>query len=392
MFKKSDLERLLAVDAAPAVSIFMPTHIAGREIRQDVVRLRNLTAKVQDQLVEKHGMRRPDAETFMKPVAALLDQGEFWRHQDKGLAVFVARGICQIYRVPIELPEEVTVNSRFTLRPLLPLLADDGNFMILTVTAGRARLFSATRHGLAEEDVELPHGVAEIHAETDYDENSLHSAPPARHGDRAGRSGAAMVKTHNFGEDPEELRKAHLIAYVGRVCAKVQEHLKLFHGPLVLIAEEEIQGHVRKDTHPRALIERGVFANPDALEPEDLHRRAYEVVRPMFEQTRRAALEHFNALAGDRATAERTTTRTDEVMVAAREGRVGVLLVAGNDKVWGHYREDYHRAFPHHRPTDGSIDLVEHATTETLMRGGEVHVVDKGDLPSGASTAAILRF
>ncbi len=382
----------MAVDTAPAVSIFMPTHIAGREIRQDVIRLRNLVAKAQDELCEKHNMRRPDAEAFMKPAADLLDQGEFWRHMDRGLAVYLAKGVSAIHRVPVETPEEVTVNSRFTLRPLLPLLADDGNFMILAITAGRARLFSATRHGIAEEDVELPHGVAEIHAETDYDENNLNSAPPARHGDRTDRGSIAMVKTHNFGEDPEELRKAHLISYVGRVCGKVQDHLKLFHGPLVLVAEDEIQGHVRKDTHPRALIGQGVVANPDALEPEEIHRRAYEVVKPMFEQSRRAALEHFNALHGDRATAERTTTRAEDVMVAAREGRVGVLLVAENDKVWGHYREDYHRAFPHHRETDGAIDLVEHATTETLLRGGEVHVVAKAELPSGASTAAILRF
>ena len=392
MFCKTDLERLLAVDTAPAVSIFMPTHIAGREIRQDVIRLRNLIAKAQDELCEKHGMRRPDAESFLQPVAALLDQGEFWRHMDRGLAVFLAKGVTAIHRVPIELQEEVCVNSRFTLRPLLPLLADDGNFMILAVSAGRARLFSATRNGMAEEDVELPHGVAEIHAETDYDENNLHSAPPARHGDRTDRGGVSMVKTHNFGEDPEGLRKAHLISYIGRVCAKVQDHLKTFHGPLVLVAEDEIQGHVRKDTHPRALIEKGVFTNPDALEPEEIHRRAYEAVRPMFEQARRAALERFNALHGDRNTAERTTTRAEDVMVAAREGRVGVLLVAENDRVWGHYREDYHRAFPLHHEKDGAIDLVEHATTETLLRGGEVHVVNKAELPSGASTVAILRF
>lgn len=392
MFSKDDLERLLAVDNAPAVSIFMPTHVAGREIRQDVIRLKNLMAKAIDLVVEKHGMRRPDAETLMKPVAALLADGEFWRHQDRGLAVFVAPGLFRIHRAPIELPEEVTVDGRFVVRPLLPLLADDGNLMILTISAGQAHLYSATRFGMAEEDIDLPNGVAEIHAETDYDENNLHSAPPARHGDRTDRGGVSMVKTHNFGEDPEELRKAHLISYLGRVSKKVQDHLKVFAGPLVLVAEEEIQGHFRKDTHQRALIEQGVVANPDALEPDELLRRAYDVVKPKFEQSRRAALEHFRSLHGDAATAERTTTRTEDVMVAAREGRVGVLLVAQGDKVWGHYREDYHRAFPHHRPVEGAIDLVEHATTETLLRGGAVHVVEKTDLPGGASTAAILRF
>ncbi|MDQ2101579.1 baeRF3 domain-containing protein [Azospirillum isscasi] len=392
MFCKHDLERLLAVDAAPAVSIFLPTHIAGRDIRQDVIRLRNLISKAQDELCEKHGLRRPDAEAFLKPASDLLEQGEFWRHMDRGLAVFLARGVSAIHRVPVELPEEVTINSRFTLRPLLPLLADDGTFMILAVTAGRARLFSATRNGIAEEDADLPRGVADIDAETDYDQNNRHSAPPARHADRTDRGGISMVKTHSFGDDPEELRKAHLIDYVGRVGARARDHLKPFHGPLVVVADEEIQGLLRKDTHLHGLMQGGVVTNPDALEAEELRRRAYAVVKPMFESTRRTAVERFNALYGDRSTAERTTTRAEEVMVAAREGRVGVLLVAENDKVWGHFREDYHRAFPLHHEADGAIDLVEHAATETLLRGGEVHVVSKADLPSGASAAAILRF
>ncbi len=392
MFCKNDLERLLAVDAAPAVSIFLPTHIAGRDIRQDVIRLRNLISKAQDELCEKHGLRRPDAEAFLKPASDLLEQGEFWRHMDRGLAIFLAKGVSAIHRVPVEMPEEVMVNSRFTLRPLLPLLADDGAFMILTVTAGRARLFSATRHGIAEEDADLPQGVAEIHAETDYDQHNLHSAPPARHADRTDRGGVSMVKTHNFGENPEELRKAHLIEYLGRVGAQVRDHLKPFRGPLVLVADEEIQGHFRKDMHLQGMLDEGVVTNPEALEADELHRRAYAVVKPMFEATRRTALERFNALYGDRSTTERTTTRAEDVMVAAREGRVGVLLVAENDKVWGHFREDYHRAFPLHHETDGAIDLVEHAATETLLRGGEVHVVSKADLPSGASTVAILRF
>ncbi|CAO3373470.1 baeRF3 domain-containing protein [Azospirillum argentinense] len=391
MFCKHDLERLLTVDAAPAVSIFLPTHIAGRDIRQDVIRLRNLLAKAQDQLCEKHGLRRPDAEAFLKPASDLLEQGEFWRHMDRGLAIFLARGVSAIHRVPVELPEEVVVNARFTLRPLLPLLADDGTFMILAVTAGRARLFCATRHGIAEEDAGLPQGVAEIHAETNFESN-LHSAPPARHADRTDRGGVSMVKTHNFGEDPEGLRKAHLIEYLGRVAGRARDHLKPFRGPLVLVADEEVQGHLRKDAHLQGALDEGVVTNPDALDVEELHRRAYAVVRPMFESTRRTAVERFKALHGDRNTAERTTTRAEDVMVAAREGRVGVLLVAGNEKVWGHFREDYHRAFPLHHETDGAIDLVEEAATETLLRGGEVHVVTKEELPSGASTAAILRF
>ena len=57
MFSRSDLDELVAMDARPAVSIYLPTHIAGREIRQDP-----------------------------------------WRHQQQGLAAFLAPGFNRIHK------------------------------------------------------------------------------------------------------------------------------------------------------------------------------------------------------------------------------------------------------------------------------------------------------
>ena len=41
MISRSDLDELVAMDARPAVSIYLPTHVAGREIRKDPIRLKN---------------------------------------------------------------------------------------------------------------------------------------------------------------------------------------------------------------------------------------------------------------------------------------------------------------------------------------------------------------
>ena len=42
MFLRHDLDQLLACDKSPAVSIYLPTHLGGREVRQAAIRLRNL--------------------------------------------------------------------------------------------------------------------------------------------------------------------------------------------------------------------------------------------------------------------------------------------------------------------------------------------------------------
>jgi hypothetical protein len=67
MFSRSDLDELVAMDARPAVSIYLPTHIAGREIRQDPIRLKNLLSSA--------------AETARRHMAQAGDRGFPWTSQ-----------------------------------------------------------------------------------------------------------------------------------------------------------------------------------------------------------------------------------------------------------------------------------------------------------------------
>jgi hypothetical protein len=81
------LRFLLDESRAPAVSIFLPTHRAGQEIRQDPIRLKNLVRQAEQQLIDE-GTRAAEACNLLEPVAALVEDSAFWRRQAEGLAVF----------------------------------------------------------------------------------------------------------------------------------------------------------------------------------------------------------------------------------------------------------------------------------------------------------------
>jgi hypothetical protein len=53
------------MDARPADSIYLPTHIAGREIPQDPIRLKNLLSSAEERLAAT--WRRPEIEDFLGP-------------------------------------------------------------------------------------------------------------------------------------------------------------------------------------------------------------------------------------------------------------------------------------------------------------------------------------
>ena len=67
MFSSDDLSELVAVDARPAVSLYLPTHVAGREIRQDPIRLKNLIASTAKQIRKNY----PKAVAEALPAARL---------------------------------------------------------------------------------------------------------------------------------------------------------------------------------------------------------------------------------------------------------------------------------------------------------------------------------
>ncbi|MEL7494992.1 MAG: hypothetical protein AAGJ95_13680 [Cyanobacteria bacterium J06554_11] len=50
LFSKSELQSLTSHQTFPCISIYIPTHEAGRETRQDTIRLRNQLSDAEEKL------------------------------------------------------------------------------------------------------------------------------------------------------------------------------------------------------------------------------------------------------------------------------------------------------------------------------------------------------
>jgi hypothetical protein len=382
MFTANDLRTLAGTGSKPAVSMFLPTHVAGRECRQDPIRMGNLINDAIQRLMQL-GFRRPDARALLGPAMRLLPDGEFWRHQDRGLAVFVAPGFFRRFQVPLEFKEEMIVGPRFQVKPLLPLLMEQGRYLILTLSASRARIVEATPYEITERgDIKLPAGVAEITAETDY-ENSLRMNPVAH-------TRAGMPKMQNLGDGPEEQRKTQLIEYLHRTEAALESQLHGDRAPIVLAAHPEINGHFRSITKLPSLVPQSLEINPDGLDPEDLHQRAQALVRPLFENGHRMAMERLRQFLGEHDS--RATLDAYEIITDARYGRVDTLFLADSAPIWGRFDESAGKAIVHESTETEDFDLVDDAAVRTLRHGGQVEFLPRGALPGDAMMAALLRY
>lgn len=389
MLTRDDLLTLLADTASPAVSIFLPTHVAGREIAQDPVRLRNLLTQAEERL-EQGGMRRTDAADMLKPGYDLVADGVFWRHQSNGLALFINARQTIVHKVPVEVPETLYVDDRFHIRPLLPVLSADGRFIVLTVTQREAHLYEGSRFGLTEVPIEeLPRGTENLFTVPDRmgeasmrpDDRTTRNPATANASDAVAyaQSGSQQLTTND-----------ELVQYVTQLARAMEQWLGGNGTPLVLVADERVAGHYKQVNRYQNLVQPVIQDHPESFSTEELHRRAYDCVRPVFEQGRADSLDRFRMLAGDGS--ERGIIEPTKIVEAAANGRVDRLFLREGDECWGRWLDDANRAVIHHHRKEGDRELMELAAARVFTSDGRVYQLPADRMPADTPMAASLRY
>src|SRR5215207_2909888 len=199
LLSRAELETLIEEPEGLCVSIFLPTHRAGAQIQQDPIRLKNLLREAEEQLLAKE-FRAPEAEELLGPAWELLDDSVFRRHQSDGLAIFLSAGVFRYYRLPLNFEDLVVVADRYYLKPLLPLLAGDGQFYVLALSQNEIRLLRATRHSVSEVELEdVPQSLADTLRYDDQEKQLQFHTGTA--GGRGGR--AAIFHGHKPDDDPK---------------------------------------------------------------------------------------------------------------------------------------------------------------------------------------------
>lgn len=362
------------------VSLYLPTHRAGRETEQDPIRLRNLLRRAEEELRARGVRSTPLDALFAKPRDLLRDH-DFWQHQSDGLAVFFSEDLFRFFRVPLHFAELAVVTDRFHLKPLLPLLTSDGTFSVLAVSQNDLRLLVGTRHTMdSVELADVPRRLVDTLPEG-YPERQLqlHTGTPAASGGRA-----AVFHGHDISNDIKTRLQQWFRTIDREVCALLADSTP----PLVLAGVESLYPLYREISGYPRLMDTGIAGNPENMTPEELHARGWEIVEPVFAKNRGTARARYHQLAGT----GQTSTDVAETVAAAGHGRVEVLFVAVGVQVWGRVDRDSDEVALHPAPEPGDQDLLDLAAIRTLVSGGAVYALPPEEVPDGALLAAVFRF
>jgi hypothetical protein len=353
------------------VSIYLPTHEAGREVTQDPVLFRRLVANAAEEGAERE---------LLAACEHLVGDREFWAHGSAGLAVLAGPDGTTAVRLSEPTAALAVVSDRFHLKPLVAALGRRVAFDLLAMSRHSVRFVDVT--GTRAVEIEVPGLPTSMPEALQWDDREPQLQSHA--GSRQGR-GEVAATFHGQGGG-SDARDVDLDRYLHLVDRAVADHRSGSTRPLVLAGVEEIVGVYRKLTRCAHVLDDHVAGNPDQLRPAELADRARRFVPPSTADAERTARESF--LAGAAA-----TVRTiEQAVIAAAAGQVASIFVPADREYWGRYQPGHRVLKEHETREPGDHDLADVAATETLRHGGLAFVVPASDTPGDGTAAATLRY
>jgi hypothetical protein len=387
ILKKDDIKKLSENNSYPSVSIFIPTHKEWNERKKDITRYRNQLTKAEKILSEI--MREKELNNFLKPSKNLLDDTEFWNHQNSGLAVFFNKDEFKTYRVPQRVEEFLFINNVYYLKPLLPLLSGDGRFFLLSFDQKQTKLYEGTKYSIKE--LNIPNTITsfeelmkfyEAERSVQFHSSTGQTTAQGRTGDRA-----AMFHGHGTGGD-EKIHKKNLTDFAHIIDKGVHKILRDETAPLIIAAVEYLVPIYKNANSYPYLNERHLPLNPEEFGVEKLHEKAWALIKPVFENDSKIAFSKYEQFSGN----GKASSNIEEILKASLANRVEYLWVDLDEHHWGTYNEADQRVELENESTQFNKDLLDFAATQTILNNGTVYALRKVDMPIKKPALAVFRF
>ncbi len=363
----------------PHVTVIVPSTALPSERQKNEIRRKNRIAEAEVQL-EALGLDERRRAAVLGPLVEARDAGTFWPAEplDGGMVAYTTGDDLSRFALPQQPRELTVVGWRFHLKPVLEAKSRTGAFSLLAVSQNDVRLFAGDHEGLRPLDLagRAPRSLEESAGHELTEPNLQHHA-----GHRG--SAEAIYHTHGGGKDDvtPELKR-----FLREVDGAVQELLPEREAPLVLAGVDSLLVLYRQVSELPAILEDELHGNVEHLSAGELHGRARELAeRHQLQDGRDAAAALADAVGSGSA-----TDSTDEALLAAMEGRVSEIVVAGDREDWGYVDEGAHEV--RHRDELPREDLLDRAAVETWLHGGRVRVLPAEDLPGERLVCAALRY
>lgn len=385
-FSRDDLRALAGDGDGWRLSFYMPLYRTGREVMQAPILLKDMRSRAVAEL-EGRGCGPETIAELLEPVDRLHEGTEFALLQGEGLAILSGIGFSASFLLPEAPPAMAVADKRFALEPLLPLLFEEGRFLLLAISLNSVRLWEADRQSLREIPLE---GMAtnirdalQLEDEDGYLMFHTGSPPSGR------QSGSAIFHGHGGGKSENKDGKRNILEFFRLIDKGIRSRLPDPGIPLILTGVDYLIPIYRQaNTHPR-LLDGFVPGNPEAVPDRDeLHAKARKIYGEEREREKKRMLELYQ----ERLASPLAAAGLRNVILAGHQGRVKQLFVRKGFRQWGWFRPSENRVEFTDGPVADAEELVNRCCILALSTGAKVYMVNEGEIPERGDIAALCRY
>lgn len=378
-----ELQKLAEVHNTHCVSLYIPTHSSGEETLKgaDAIILKNQLKEVRTKL-EERGMSSEVISGFVKPIDDLITDSNFWRNQSDGLCIFLSDSDFRYYTLPIRFEEYNYVSTEYYLKPLIPLLTDDGRFYLLTLGKENIMLYACTKHGLAEIEVDdkIPSRLEDV-VGYDYEQSSLQFRT------QQGNKGAGSFHGHQDLDSTEKVELREFFRAVDKGISGILNEKQT--APLVVCSLDEHFAIYKKVNSYKNLFSSNISRSPSQKDIGLIHREAWDLLQPYFDDDQQKIADKFAAdFEKGKSSAE-----LKDIFSATFAGKVDTLLIEKGADVFGTYDPttgELQVDEAHHSP---NVSLTNLLAMKVMSSGGQVYLLDKEKMPLNTSVVnALFRY
>lgn len=381
---KALLEELLAVQTAPAVTIYMPTQMSAAppHLSENQIRFKNLLHEAADKVKEAYGHQEL-ASQLLEKIDQYRDNVAFWSDQSAGLLICATPDRFRMFHLPIDTEEYVAADVQFHLAPLMGIMHDFREFYVLALAQQDPVLYKGTMYGLEHAGIELPSNAQDA---LNIDEANTKSE---NQGTARGTSlDPAWFNGRGGGKDPtEEDRMRYFRLVDHQIYEKADRSL-----PLVLAGVDSETVEFRGISKYSHLLEGTISGNHTSTQPQDLFAQAQTIVRKeLVLPEHQSAIEEYSRLSG--ANPSRIAKDVSTIAEAAKQGRIDKLLAAMSRRTTDTVRDQSEAVpritFPEASEDRRQLNEIARTVWET---SGTVINLEPDEMPQPALMLARLRY
>lgn len=349
------LRSLLKTQEGPCISIYISKQTSLQDYDEKYLEILEKVANVlsygKDALVN----------TALLTDLLRFTPSEHLKPEDEGIAIFKSRSQESFYICQMPIVDKFMVSQSFHLKPILEELQGEHVFNLLILLSDSAKLISCQGHSWIETNSFMLDRIAEdsfVHWKR-FNENYYYEIQKAR---------------------------APLKAFLKDLDAKLKAEPEFDERPLIVFSPLEVYSVFKKlVTHPDPLY---VETQGDLLKgfTENLLPEAHNRMRTYLTDVKqRDTQEYIESSARKMA-----SDRLEDISTAVTKGRVKKLLLQKNSEVFGHYNRANGQLIYYDRALETEMaDVLDDIACDVLLRGGEVVLLEKSEMPTMNPLAAI---